>query len=1326
MLGSTFRPLSIAVLVLIPAVPLWSQPTVSGTIFDLSSRPVAGALVELLPVPGNFEAGRLRLEGRSPEPVAVGNSDAAGRFLLRARDPGVFKVVVRTEGKVPMQSRSVALVESEELPPVVLSPDAGARLRVADASGRPVAGAWLYAAGEEGRASDGWLVDFRVGRTGGDGSLTLPRFVGEKLDISIFPPGGTEEKRLGLEGGPITVAAASEEFHRLRVLTPESRPAEGILVRTGDLSWPVGLTDAEGRLRIPRQQNESAALRLVAPDGHRQGVELPASTGPNEEVTIVLSAPAILSGRVTAGARPISGALVRAGSDPGAFVLTDTGGAYRLVAPEVRFQLQAVAPRHLPGSAGVTRGHVRSGRAPSLALTPAAAIRGQVIDAQGAPLAGVALSAAPEIRPGLSAVVMDRASSDAAGRFELRRMRAGRGYELRASQAGYLPVVAQALVPEPAREALPLKIVLMPARAVQGRVQDAAGRPIVSAEISLRASGEPGGQKLSGEAPRSDEKGRFLVAEIPANPLDFTVRKQGYAPAFIRGVRVPPGAGAADLGIVVLRPGARLAGRVTDRGGRPIAGAEIFRVENLRNVDQMSIRLESDQADAQANLDGRFSLADLPAGSPVHLLVRARGYLPAGVRGALAPNREPLAIRLEAAALLRGRMIDEERRSVAGARLELVVKTERPVVRLAVSDRDGHFEFPDAPRGSGALSVTAQGFVPIEDLDITLPRPEPGGELTLALQRGAMLSGRISLTDGTPVFGARVSAAGSAALSDDDGTYVVEGVAPGRVVVGVLHPSYKRFFKDMVIEPGGNQLDVTFEPGVEVTGRVIDERDAPVSGAWVQLSSQVRGELEYRARAAADGTFRLSPVAKGRYRLHAGHEEFPPAELAKPVAVADDPVGGLRIAISRGGAIAGHVLGLEPEEISQVHVEAETGGKTFPAVLDAGGRYEIRRLKPGDYLVRASLVAGQRQVQARVALETDQREVTRDLEFARRLTLSGRVLYREEPLPEAELTVRGTRFAVERSIVTDYQGGFRFEDLEPDVYALGLNHPGEHLIHNKNVELAGDREILIRLQMATVSGSVKDGKSGSPVSGALLLLRHLADAEGPEFLISGGTGPDGSFLLSHVPPGNYQLAFSADGYAPKEQAIAVPAGQDLTGLDIALESAQGLDLTVRLASGKVPELVHVRVLSPSGAPVVAETRSPDPSGALRLPTVPAGSWQLLLCAPGGAIAASSVTIPGEPRAVTLPEAGRLHVRVPTLVSSDLIATVAVLGDDQQPFWTLGPGGSIQGSWSLVGGNAMIEGLPAGLWQVRVEAPDGHAWTGGMATSGKGEISLVLE
>ena len=97
----------------------------------------------------------------------------------------------------------------------------------------------------------------------------------------------------------------------------------------------------------------------------------------------------------------------------------------------------------------------------------------------------------------------------------------------------------------------------------------------------------------------------------------------------------------------------------------------------------------------------------------------------------------------------------------------------------------------------------------------------------------------------------------------------------------------------------------------------------------------------------------------------------------------------------------------------------------------------------------------------------------------------------------------------------------------------------------------------------------------------------------------------------------------------------------------------------------------------------------------------------------------------EPVAVTLPPAGPLSVRVPALLASDLIGTVRLLGQDRQPFWTLGPGGIVVRQWPLAGGKAVVDGVPAGSWIVQVETPDGQRWQGAAVTGGA-PLTVTIE
>jgi hypothetical protein len=101
-------------------------------------------------------------------------------------------------------------------------------------------------------------------------------------------------------------------------------------------------------------------------------------------------------------------------------------------------------------------------------------------------------------------------------------------------------------------------------------------------------------------------------------------------------------------------------------------------------------------------------------------------------------------------------------------------------------------------------------------------------------------------------------------------------------------------------------------------------------------------------------------------------------------------------------------------------------------------------------------------------------------------------------------------------------------------------------------------------------------------------------------------------------------------------------------------------------------------------------------------------------------------VPSEPLALTLAPAGRLKVRVPALTTSDLTATLRLLSADGKPFWTLGPGGRIEQQWTVIGGQATLDGLPAGAWTLQVEAADGQRWTGSATASGLGEAAVTIE
>ena len=623
------------------------------------------------------------------------------------------------------------------------------------------------------------------------------------------------------------------------------------------------------------------------------------------------------------------------------------------------------------------------------------------------------------------------------------------------------------------------------------------------------------------------------------------------------------------------------------------------------------------------------------------------------------------------------------------------------------------------------LAVDARGFVALRDVTAAVPLPR-GEEVTIRLERGATLEGRVVTTEGEPVPETRILAGPAAGVADAEGRFRVEGLAPGPQLVEARHPHYGRRERQVSVESGTNPVEFVFEAGQEVSGRVVDRAGTPVAGAAVRLASTTARDLRrFAARADAGGAFLLSPVGRGTYRLQATADGYAESALEE-VRVEAEPVADLTLILDPAGTIRGRVLGLDAAELAQVEVEARrpiVGSRA--AEVGADGSYRIDGLAAGSWLVVASLAGGQREVQARVPLGPGG-EATRDLVFDGGLSLAGVVLYRGSPLPDTLVSARGQARSVERATTTDHEGRFRLEELEADTYWLGLNNERELVMHNQTVELPADREITIEIERASVAGRVVDAASRGPVAEAVVALRHLAGGETPEFMLAGGSDEAGLFELLQVPPGRYLMTVSKEGYGPDQRQLEVTMGDDAAAIEVALEPSPGVELDVRLASGRTPALLHLRLLGPGGQVLLADSRPVGRDGRVRLATAPPGDWTLLAAAPAGALTAGRVVVPGKRQALTLPDAARLHVRVGALAASDALATLRLLAPDGRPFETLGLGGALHASWPMVGGSATVEGVPAGSWLVEVTAPDGQTWHAPVATDGLADAAVALD
>ncbi len=296
-------------------------------------------------------------------------------------------------------------------------------------------------------------------------------------------------------------------------------------------------------------------------------------------------------------------------------------------------------------------------------------------------------------------------------------------------------------------------------------------------------------------------------------------------------------------------------------------------------------------------------------------------------------------------------------------------------------------------------------------------------------------------------------------------------------------------------------------------------------------------------------------------------------------------------------------------------------------------------------------------------------------------------------------------------------------------YCLVLTARGGALRHSEEVEVRWDRELRIELETGRVAGRVLD-VYGAAVDAVRVTLRPSAGAVpgapgvAPSYSVASDS--QGRFELASVDAGSWRLAASREGYATASESIELGAGEVREGLVLELEETAGVSFTVATAAG-APAEVRFAVLDAMGESVAGGSSATFGEGRVRLSTIPAGQWQLLVRAsvPGAGTLSRPILAPGELGTLGLPAAGTLRVRVAALEEAPVPAAVTLFASDGRLYRAVGAGDTVRRRWPLVGGRATIPNVTAGLLTVRVEAADGGSWTGSVRVPAGGVVELSL-
>jgi len=893
-------------------------PPVEGLV-TADGVPLQGAEVRLLPIAALLP--RLAgAPGEAPAPVAAVRTGSDGTFSLPTPTAGPWAVRVSKPGHLPRETVVEVLDESVLLAPVelpgvrtlavtVVTPDGPAR-RGAVASPASLSVGDL--------PLDRWRTGAVVAPLGDGGRATLSVSVDESEAIQVLVP-GLPAARFAPAGAATEVELTAAPIRMIEVVDGAGRPLPGVGLFDDGGPLPVAETDRSGRARLPSvvgpSDGEAAPadtlqLTLVTADGLVHRVEVPGAAG---TWTVRLDPPRTVSGRVVerGTGRPLAGALVWSRPPgPGAPVRAGRDGRFELALPAAgRASLVAAVAGHRADSVPL-----RAAERVEIALAAARSAFGGVVDQEDRPVAGAEVRLTGRRDGGETETLPKRLGpfrTGADGLFEVPNPPDGR-FDLTVEAEGYAPVTVPGVEIPGRPPVVDLGVVALSAGVeVAGRVVDGDGEPVEEARVLLlpvRSSGweadlAMGAASVGGfRETRSDAEGGFRFPDLQAGaPVRLQARREGFVPSEPEELRLPE-EGPVEL---VLRRPASVDGWVVDGAGRPVARA-LVTAERLpaESTDLVTGRAGgpaagtgegsplSAGASAWTSPDGDFAIAGLQAGR-----WSVRASAPGLREGRSRPfevdagDEVPaVEVVLEEGATLSGRVMESDGAPAVGARVDLADGAGRPVA-LARVDDTGRFRLSGLPDGAHTLTAVAgDGREVSRPVDLGLGP----AEVTLVLDPGASLRGRVVRADGAPVEGARVllvgggSEGGAVETRTDalgrfgwpalrDGSYHLlasaEGLSPGRGSVVVDGRPVET--PDIVLDDGitlrGQVVGVPFEelPGVVVRVRgVAGAVGRPNYSGGVVLRNLPAGEVV--VDVALEGTGRR---AVERLELPAGARE---------------------------------------------------------------------------------------------------------------------------------------------------------------------------------------------------------------------------------------------------------------------------------------------------------------------------------------------------------------------------------------------------------------------------------------------------------------------
>ncbi|RKH87739.1 hypothetical protein D7Y21_17740 [Corallococcus sp. AB045] len=407
----------------------------------------------------------------------------------------------------------------------------------------------------------------------------------------------------------------------------------------------------------------------------------------------------------------------------------------------------------------------------------------------------------------------------------------------------------------------------------------AGGKPSPGTTVRLYARGARTSEWTLTGSGLTDPAGHVRLGAGPGRYL-LSVRAPDRAP-LLRDVVRPHGESLTAMR-VSLEPAQSLTGRTVVRGtNEPLPLVEVVLTAHARELEvwQRVDAPDDERVYATSDERGNFRIDGLAPGTYL-LEARAPGYARVVLSRLRIPTEGPLTLALRLASVIEGFVVDSKGLPAADAEVRVGGNPSQVVTTGA----QGGFSVEVEP-GTHPLSARRGEETGALDLPVLCAAGKTVRDVRIQLGPGAVLEGRVvEESEGTPVAGARVDVSfsggdgdPSVAVSDAEGHFIVQGLAPGSYNAKVTASGYSPDTRWGLTVTQGESFPVEFKLSRTgaVEGQVRDSIGAPVAAARISTASIGRFEMDPRpieARTDTEGRYRIEGLATGYMSLSARHE----------------------------------------------------------------------------------------------------------------------------------------------------------------------------------------------------------------------------------------------------------------------------------------------------------------------------------------------------------------------------------------------------------------------------------------------------------------------